>query len=130
MVLPNGNTFSVEDIKKNKPVVLIYFAPDCDHCKLLMKDFFTRVNDFSGAEVIMISYKPLKDLVRFVNTYNVGNYPNIKVGMELPVYFIRYYFNLTNTPFTALYNKKMQLVHYWQKETAVADMISRVQELK
>jgi thiol-disulfide isomerase/thioredoxin len=126
MVLSNGSFFSAENLQKNKPLVLIYFAPDCDHCKTLMKDFFKKATDFNKAQVVMITYKDLKEVSQFINEYGVKNYPNIIVGTEVPIYYIRYYFNLANTPFTALYNKKGELVFSYRKQTSIDDLLHRL----
>jgi thiol-disulfide isomerase/thioredoxin len=126
MVLSNGSFFSADNLQKNKPLVLIYFAPDCDHCKTLMKDFFKKATDFNKAQVVMITYKDLKEVSQFINEYGVKNYPNITVGTEVPIYYIRYYFNLANTPFTALYNKKGELVFSYRKQTSIEDLLHRL----
>jgi peroxiredoxin len=130
LVLPDGSYFSAENLPKNKPLVLIYFAPDCDHCKTLMKDFFKRVNDFSETRVVMITYRELKEVSRFIQEYGVSNYPNITVGTEVPVYFIRQYYKLSNTPFTALFNKKGEMVCSYRSETPVADMVDCLKKMK
>ena len=130
MILPNGEIYLANNIKKNKPVILIYFAPDCDHCKILMKDFFKRVTEFSQAEVVMITYKPLKEVAGFINEYGISQYTNIRVGTESPTHFIRHYYNLSNTPFTALFNKKGELSYSYQKETPVPDLINRLNKIK
>lgn len=31
--LTNGEGFTYQQVDKNKPLVLIYFSPSCDHCK-------------------------------------------------------------------------------------------------
>lgn len=129
IVLSNGSFFSKENIKKNKPVILIYFSPDCDHCKLLMKDLFKRITDFNKAEIVMITFKPLKEVDEFIEAYKIKQYPNITVGTEVPIYFIRYFYNLSNTPFTALFDRKEKLVYAYRKETSVADLIDRLKHL-
>lgn len=130
MVLSNGSFFSREQIKKNKPVILIYFSPDCDHCKRLMKDFLARAHDFNGAEVVLITYQPLQAVQQFVRAYQLGRYANITVGTEVPMYYIRYYYNLSNTPFTVLFNRRGEQVFSYRKETDVTDLASRLQHLK
>jgi thiol-disulfide isomerase/thioredoxin len=130
MVLADGSFFSAKDIKKNKPLVLIYFAPDCDHCKALMKEFFKHVDAFQKAEVVMITFRPLKEVAPFINEYRISQYNNIRVGTEVPVYFIRYHYNLTNTPFTALFDAKGRLIHSYRTETTVDDLIGRLKSIR
>ena len=40
MTLSDDRIFSASELPKGKPVVLIYFDPDCDHCQKLMKELF------------------------------------------------------------------------------------------
>ncbi len=51
LLLANGKKLTTVDLREDKPVVLIYFAPGCDHCKTLMDDFFQKVNSFKKAQV-------------------------------------------------------------------------------
>jgi thiol-disulfide isomerase/thioredoxin len=130
MVLPDGTNYTYQDLKKDKPTILIYFSPDCGHCQALMKEFFQKVDDFNKAQVVMITFKPLKEIIQFVKDYQINRYHNIKVGTETPMFFIRYYYNLTNTPFTVLFNKKGKVAYSYRQETSVTDLISRLNGIK
>jgi thioredoxin-related protein len=130
MVLPNGSNFTSASIKKGKPIILIYFSPDCDHCKVLMNEFFKRTSDFDKAEIVMVTFKPLKEVVQFISDYRVNQHPNIIVGSETPMFYIRYYYNLTSTPYTALFDKKGQLVYSYRKETSLSDLANRLKNIK
>ena len=45
----NGKVFNARDLPLGKPILLIYFSPDCEHCQVFMKAFFKRANDFKKA---------------------------------------------------------------------------------
>jgi len=130
MVLPNGGTYSVDSLPKNKPLLLIYFAPDCGHCQALMKEIFKRISDFNKAELVLLTFKPLPELQPFVQQYNINQYPNIKVGTEVPIFYIRFYYNVTTTPFTALFDRKGKLVQSYRRETSVPDLVKRLKAMK
>ncbi len=38
--------FNAAESPKTKPVVLIYFDPDCEHCQKLMKELFQKIDAF------------------------------------------------------------------------------------
>src|SRR5437016_6206191 len=42
----NGKVFKAEDLPFEKPILIIYFSPECDHCLTFMKDLFKRADDF------------------------------------------------------------------------------------
>ena len=130
MILYDGSHFSSETLKKNTPVVLIYFAPDCGHCQVLMKEFFKKVKDFEKSEVVMVTFKPLPEVAQFVKDNRIGQYKNIFVGREDPVFFFRYFYDLVNTPFTALFDKKGKLVESYKVETPLPELISKLKKIK
>lgn len=129
MQLTNGQYFSSADVQKNKPFVLIYFAPDCDHCLVLMDKLFKKIHQLDKTSVVMITFKPLPELSAFEKKYNTSKYPNIKVGTEGYTYALRNYYRLDKTPFTAVYDKKGMLAFFYKNETLVDEMLARVKKL-
>lgn len=129
MLMTNGKFFSADELQKNKPVVLIYFAPDCEHCQVLMNDFFKKIDAFKNVQVVLITFKPVEEVAAFEKLYQTSQYENIKVGTEGTTFYLRKFYKLQNTPFTALYNKQGKLVYSYRKETYVNDLIQRVKQL-
>lgn len=129
MTLSNGRYFKSSELPKNKPVVLIYFAPDCDHCHTLMNAFFQKADDFQAATVVMITFKPVAELKAFEWSYQTGRYPHVMVGTEGAAQFLRRFYRLQSTPFTALYNKEGKLVTSFRKDTPVAALLQQVKKL-
>ena len=128
--LSDGKTFSSKNISHSQPLILIYFAPDCEHCQVLMDAVFKRVNEFKGAQVIMATFKPVNEVADFERHYQTHKYKNIKVGTEVPVFLFRAYYQLVNTPFTALYDKHGKLVVSYKTETPIDELIQRLKKLK
>ena len=46
ITLSNNTIFNAADLQKDKPLVLIYFDPDCDHCQKLMTELFKKNKKF------------------------------------------------------------------------------------
>lgn len=130
MQLSNAKVFSAADLPKGKPVILIYFDPDCDHCQVLMKEFFKKINEFKRSEIILATYKPISEVIVFEKKYQTRKYTNIKVGTEGATFYLRMYYNLIKMPFTALYDKKGNLNYSYRTETPVDDLIKRLKQLK
>jgi thiol-disulfide isomerase/thioredoxin len=129
MKLTNGKLFSAKDLSHEKPVIIIYFSPDCEHCQTLMNVFFKKIRDFNKAQIVMVTFKPVDEVVDFEKSYQTNKYPNIKVGIEIPVFFFRNYYKLENTPFTALYGKHGKFIISYKKETPVDDLIKHLKVL-
>ena len=91
---------------------------------------FKRVGDFRKAQIVTVTFKPVNEVVDFEKSYQTTRYPNIKVGIEIPIFFFRQYYNLKNTPFTALYDKHGKLIISYKKETPVDDLIKHLKVLQ
>jgi thiol-disulfide isomerase/thioredoxin len=121
--------FNATELPKTKPVVLIYFDPDCDHCQKLMKELFLKIDAFKKAEIIMVTFKSVEEVAAFEKQHNAQKYPNIIVGTEGIGFYLRNYYGLMTMPFTALYDKKGNLTYSYRKETFVDDLINRLRNL-
>jgi thioredoxin-related protein len=121
--------FNAAELPKTKPVVLIYFDPDCDHCQKLMKELFQKIDAFKKAEIIMVTFKPVEEVAAFEKQHNSQKYSNITVGTEGIGFYLRNYYGLVTMPFTALYDKKGNLNYSYRKETSVDDLVNRLKNL-
>src|SRR4051812_29959357 len=121
----NGKYYSDKDIQKNKPFVLIYFAPDCDHCIKMMDELFKKIHELDRSTIVLVTFKPVNDLPWFEKKYQTAKFPNIRVGTEGTSYILRNYYRLDRTPFTAVYDKKGKLAFSYKDETPVNTMLDR-----
>ena len=126
----NGHFFEASQLDKTKPLVLIYFAPDCSHCQVLMESLFKNFAAFKKTQLVLVTFKPMSELQLFERQYNTASYPNIKTGTEGSTYYIRYYYNISNTPFTAVYNKGNLVCSYRNINTPISEIINCVKNLK
>ncbi|MEO8819848.1 MAG: hypothetical protein ABI267_02025, partial [Ginsengibacter sp.] len=111
-------------------LIIIYFAPDCEHCQVLMKQLFQKINAFKNTEIVMVTFESLNDIAGFEKQYQTAKYPNIKVGVEVPVFFFKNHYQLDHTPFTALFNKNGKLVVSYKDYTPVDELIKWVKAIE
>jgi len=130
MYLSNNSIFSAAELPKNKPIIVIYFDPDCDHCQKLMNDVFKKINSFKHAEIVMVTFKPVEEVVAFEKKYKTHSYPNINVGTEGTTYQLRNYYKLIKMPFTALYDKEQKFNYSYGQDVPIDELIKRLQRLK
>ncbi len=130
IMLTKGNYFTAHDLPRNRPVLLIYFSPECEHCLHLMNELFPRMNELKGVEIILATFRPLVELPDFETRYQTAKYSNIVVGTEGTTYYLRYYFKIEKTPFIALYDKKGNLVASYKNETPVNEVVQKLKALK
>src|SRR5258705_13772054 len=94
----NGKVFKAEELPFEKPILIIYFSPECDHCQAFMKEFFKRAADFKKASVVMITFLPVEEVTKFVADNKVSKYPYIYVGTEEKTFFIKNYYKIMDMP--------------------------------
>ena len=91
MLKADGKLFRAQDLPMGKPILLVYFSPECDPCAKLMKDFFKQAASFQKASVAFITYLPVDRVSKFVKDYKLAQYPNIYTGTEGSTFFVRNY---------------------------------------
>jgi thioredoxin-related protein len=129
MTLSNNKIFNATDLPKGKPLVLIYFDPDCDHCQKLMTELFKKMNSFKKAEMVLITFKQVTEVAAFEKKYTTSKYANMRVGTEGTLFFLKNYYKLVKMPFTALYDGEGNYIYSYRDETSVDDLIKRLQAL-
>jgi thioredoxin-related protein len=119
------------NLKKGKPVMIIYFSPDCSHCQRLMYEMQPEMSKFKDIQIVMITFTQtslLKMLREFYKDYSFAKYPNIMMGTEYPNYVVQRYYQVANTPFIAVYDHKGKLVQAFPKAPTMAELEAAVKK--
>nr|WP_294903023.1 redoxin domain-containing protein [uncultured Lacibacter sp.] len=130
MALSDGNQFHASNLPMGKPVIVIYFSPECDHCQVLMKEWFKRSGDFRKASVAMITFLPLSELVLFEKEFKLKQHTNIVAGTEGTRFFVRNYYKVLDLPFVALHDKNGNLISTYSKEIPLNTLATKLRQLK
>jgi cytochrome oxidase Cu insertion factor (SCO1/SenC/PrrC family) len=63
MIQADGKVFLAGNLPLGKPIVIIYFSPECEDCQQLTKELLNLINELKSASIAMITYQP-KDKVK------------------------------------------------------------------
>ncbi len=129
IILADGRLFKAQDLPVGKPIIIIYFSPDCEECQKFTEAMLSRMDDFWKASIAMITYLPVTNVAQYVSKNKLNIYPNIFVGTEGSSFIVRYYFNIKRFPFVALYNENGDLIKIWDKEENIDDLSNRLKKL-
>jgi thiol-disulfide isomerase/thioredoxin len=117
-------------LNKDKPVMIIYFSPDCTHCEHLMEILKPQMKFLKYVQVVMITYvqqmKPIED---FYKKYNLKKHPNFTVGTEGYSLVVQRYYQLRITPYIALYGRDHKLVKFYEKTPPIDELIANIKKL-
>ena len=80
---PDSTAFTNEELKKNKPVVVMFFNPDCEHCQKETKELLAYKEELKDIQIVMTSALPYKLIKDFYTEYNIASMTNIKMGQDV-----------------------------------------------
>lgn len=122
-VLKVDSTYTNDkSIPKDKPVVIIYFSPECGHCQLTADEFSKKMKEMKDIYFVWVSYYPLPEVKEFAKKFNLQQFTNIIIARD-ENYAIPSYYRVKFTPFMALYNKEHHLVKTWDQGTDANTLI-------
>src|SRR5581483_7351686 len=68
----DSNTYLTrDDIKKHHRTIIMFFSPDCDHCKHQTEDILAVAPEFKDIEIVMATYQPFDELKEFNIHYRI-----------------------------------------------------------
>ena len=111
--VPDSTWFFNTDLIKKKPVLILYFSPDCGHCQLELEHIIGKMNELKNLQIVMITSRSFQDMSDFCVRYKTNKFPTITIGRE-PAYNITRFYKVEFTPFSALYNKKGKLIKVYR----------------
>ncbi len=113
-------------LPKEKPVVFIYFSPECSHCELETEEIKKHMDSLKNATFVFVSYHPIEKIKAFYDKYDLGKYSNVMMGRDLK-YFIPSFFRVEFTPFVAVYAPQGNFLKAYKQGAVMTELIGLVQ---
>lgn len=107
--LDSSTYLTKDDVKKNRKTIMMYFSPDCEHCKHEIESFLASWSKFRDIEIVMATYQPFGEMKEFNAHYKIYEHPNIHIGRD-EKFFLPPFYKIRNLPYLALYDKKGNLI--------------------
>ena len=121
---PANGKFSTAKVKKNAPVIIMFFSPGCDHCIQQFEAMQKRIGEFKNHQIIMATIQPIEELAAFNKKYQLQKYPNIVTGKDANFFFPPF-FEIANFPYLAFYDKQHNLITTFEGNMSVDDMLKK-----
>ena len=112
-----------EELKKNHKVLLIFFSPECEHCKHQMRDILDDFSKFGDIEIVMATFQPFDEMKSFYTYFRIGDHSNIFMGRD-EHYMLPPYFRMQSLPCLALYDKKGQFITKFEGNQKVETILN------
>ena len=111
-----GSKFYTQDLDLNKPSLILYFNPDCEHCQYEARAIRDSLPRFAEVNVLLISDEPIARLQAFAKEYDLAAQPNIHILYDGERNF-KALFGTSLVPSIFIYNRQQQLVKQFKGET-------------
>lgn len=130
LLMPDSvEKFSTYYIPEGRPIVFVYFSPDCDHCVQFTKQMLEHIDDFKKTRIYMMTPMSLTATKEFADKMELDKHKNIKWGKDYKFFFISFY-GVKSFPFVAVYNGKKKLIEGFPGHLAIEDVIKAVERAR
>jgi thiol-disulfide isomerase/thioredoxin len=127
--LDSSSYLTKDDVKKNRKTIVMYFSPDCEHCKHEIESFLSEWNKFKDIEIVMATYQPFSELKEFNSHYKIYEHSNIHIGRD-EKFFLPPFYKIRNLPYLALYDKKGELITTFEGTQKVGTLMDAFAQKK
>ncbi len=117
--------FSKKDLKTGKPVMIMLFSPDCDHCQKQTKMILERIKDLGDLQIVMATFQPMDKMRKFYTDYGIAKYPNIRMGRDVP-YFFGGFYRGRSIPYLAIYDRSQKLVKIYDGGATIDKLLEAI----
>ncbi|WP_447642301.1 MULTISPECIES: TlpA family protein disulfide reductase [Chitinophagaceae] len=126
MRLTNGSVFNSSTLPKNKPIVLFYFSPDCEHCEHLTQTLFADRKALAGKNVVMVTFFGMPEVIAFAKKNQLENLPNVYIGSEGNRFVVPKFFGIEKFPFIALLDGNHKVLKTFSDKRKEADILKAI----
>ncbi len=130
IMLGNRSYFNASNLKPEEKLLIVYFDPDCSHCKHFTSDLVKNISKLNHVQVVMICAAGLSAVKAFTDSFHLNKYPCIKAGTEGIYRTVMYYYHVQVTPFAALYDSRGKLLVYYRNSLKIQDIIRQFNHSK
>jgi len=119
----SSSYFTKNDLKKNEPVLIVLFNPDCDHCQHETEEILKNMDELKDVQIILSTNMSFEAMKSFYEKYNLQKFQNIIVGRDFQ-YVLPSFYQIRFMPYLAMYNKKGNLLTTFQGAMKIEDLIN------
>jgi len=104
----------------DRPIIIIFFNTECEHCQYESKELAKHQNDFKNVQLLMISSENLSKIKVFIQQYNLTGFV---LPLQMDTKLIVDTFGAISIPNIFIYNKSHHLVKQFKGETKIEALL-------
>ena len=123
--VPDSSEFSNKNLNHAKPVVIMFFSPDCEHCQKETKELLAYKSDLKNIQIVMLSPSSYPTLKKFYEEYGIPAIPSIKMGQDVN-YTLGSLYQIRTFPTLYVYSKTGKLLKAFAGNVGVPEILEAV----
>jgi len=101
--------YTKENIPDKKPVLVMLFSPDCNHCQHTAEEMYKNKEALKDIHIVMATVLSLYEMNGFMKKYKLNEMKNVVAGKDI-YFLLPPFYAIKNFPYMAMYNKKGNLI--------------------
>jgi peroxiredoxin len=90
-----GTLFTRDSLNASRPVLILYFHPECEHCQYESAQLVKNRQSLAGTELVMVSTAPEKQIRQFADSLQLHQLANLHLLHDKEHRFETYFGNAT-----------------------------------
>jgi len=119
--IPDSSSFTNTMLQKGKPVIIVFFDPDCDHCQHATKNFTEKIDKFKDVQIVMVTIYEFSRIKKFYKDYKLANFPNIILTRDA-LFDLPKYYQVSSLPDVYVYDKNGKLIKHYKQDIPVDEI--------
>lgn len=116
--------FTKDQLAAKKPVFLILFSPDCDHCKHETEELIKNIDKFKKIQIVMATPMPFEKMKEFYAHYDLKRFSNITMGRDIK-FMLPPFYGVRTLPYLAFYDKSGNLIDTFEGSLPIEKVLEK-----
>jgi peroxiredoxin len=121
LALDSSTVLNTKDLRKNRPIIIFYFSPDCEHCEAETVDLLSNMQFLTNAQIFFLSPAVVGDIVKFSHIFHLERYANITIASDYQYQFYNEY-KVRSFPLIVIYDRFGKLTKIYKGELEISSI--------
>lgn len=126
LLATDSSTLTQRSLVKGAPTFIMYFSPECGHCKISGKALADSLQFLPGVNIVLASYHELPAIQTYAMETGLYARNQLFIGRDI-TYAIPSFFQVKMLPFAAVYNKYGRFVKAYESGFHVQEIVQLLQ---
>ncbi|MFM2360757.1 MAG: hypothetical protein RLY16_2750 [Bacteroidota bacterium] len=120
--IPDSSALSKEDFQNKKPVLIMMFSPDCDHCHRQTRSLLDSIQYLEKVQILLVSNASFSAIQKYYQDFKLADHANIIVARDAR-FLLGTFFQIKKYPSLFAYTRRLKLIEGFSGNVPIATLI-------